>query len=142
MCALANFHLKVKLLWNFHRIYQDVQIYYLCPFPFHTFLFYFILFYFWVNDLNLCGRLHCIVIDYKYLLHGLVVDSNYHNWVLSEFSYKHSLSFCCVHVCIFFVLITISVGLLRKCRDIIHMISFGFLFSMFGIQASLYSCVG
>ena len=43
MCALANFHLKVKLLWNFHRIYQDVQIYYLCPFPFHIFLFFFFL---------------------------------------------------------------------------------------------------
>ena len=75
-------------------------------------------------------------------LHGLPMDFDYHNWVLSEFSYKHSLSFCCEHVCFFFVLIIILVGLLRKCRGIIHMISFGFLFSMFGIQASLYSCLG
>ena len=41
MCGLANFHLKFRLLWNFHRIYQDVQIYYLCPFPFCIFLFFF-----------------------------------------------------------------------------------------------------
>ena len=41
MCGLANFHLKVRLLWSFHRIYQDVQIYYLCPFPFRIFLFFF-----------------------------------------------------------------------------------------------------
>ena len=117
MCALANFHLKVRLLWNFHRIYQDVQIYYLCPFPFpisHFFIFLF----FCVNDLNLCSRLHCIVIDYKYFLHRLPVDSDYHNWVLSKFSYKHSLSFCII-MCmfVFFVLIIILVWLIRKCRD-------------------------
>ena len=41
MCGLANFHLKFRLLWNFHRIYQDVQIYYLCPFPCCIFLFFF-----------------------------------------------------------------------------------------------------
>ena len=64
MCAIANFHLKVRLLWNFHRIYQDVQLYYLFPFPFHTLWFFF--FFLGVNDLNLCSRLHCTVVDYKY----------------------------------------------------------------------------
>jgi len=74
--------------------------------------------YFWVNDLNLCSRLHCIVIDYKYFLHELPMNSDYHNWVLSKFSYKHSLSFCII-MCmfVFFVLIIILVWLLRKCRD-------------------------
>ena len=74
--------------------------------------------FFWVNDLNLCSRLHCIVIDYKYFLHGPPVNSDYHNWVLSKFSYKHSLSFCII-MCmfVFFVLIIILVWLLRKCRD-------------------------
>ncbi|KAL4599028.1 hypothetical protein ACB092_11G097000 [Castanea dentata] len=47
-------------------------------------------------------ELHRIVIDYKYFLHGLPVDSDYHNWVLSEFSYKHSFFlYHYVHVCIF-----------------------------------------
>ena len=55
-----------------------------------------------MNDLNLCSRLHCIVIDYKYFLHGLPVDSDYHNWILSEFSYKHSFFlYHHVHVRIF-----------------------------------------
>ena len=98
--------------------------------PISHFLF-FVLF-FWVNDLNLSSRLHCTVVDYKYLLHGLPVDSDYHNWVLYDYH--------CVQVCIFFFKI-IFVWILRKCRDIIHMISFGFLFSMFAIQASLYSCL-
>ena len=100
-------------------------------------------FFFLVNDLNLSRRLHCTIVDYKYFLHELPVDSDYHNWVLSEFSYKHSISFCII-MCmfVFFVLIIILVWLIRKCRDIIHMISFGFLFSMFVIQASLYSCLG
>jgi len=66
--------------------------------PSHFAFFYFS--FFWVNDLNLCSRLHCIVIDYKYFLHGLPVNSDYHNWVLSEFSYKHSLSFCII-MCMF-----------------------------------------
>ena len=97
---------------------------------------------FWVNDLDLCSRLHCTVVDYQYLLHGMPVDSDSPNWVLFEFSYKHS--FFCIIVCMFviFFLIIILVWLLRKCRDIIHLISFGFLFSMFGIQSSLYSCLG
>ena len=112
MCALANFHLKVRLLWNFHRIYQNVQIYYLCPFPFHIFLFSF--FFFCMNDFNLCSKLHCIVIDYKYFLHGLPVDSDYHNWVLSKFSYKHSLSFC-IMICMFvFFCFNNNFGLVNK----------------------------
>ena len=41
MCGLPNFLLKVRLLWNFLRIYQYVQIYYLSPFPFRIFLFLF-----------------------------------------------------------------------------------------------------
>ena len=75
-------------------------------------------FFFLVNDLNLYSRLHCIIIDYKYFLHGLPVDSDYLNWVLSKFSYKHSLSFCII-MCmfVFFVLIIILVWLLRKFRD-------------------------
>ena len=45
---------------------------------------YFALFFFFlVNDLNLSRRLHCTIVDYKYFLHELPVDSDYHNWVLS-----------------------------------------------------------
>ena len=59
MCALANFHFKsdyFEIFIGFIRMFKFI-IYV----PSHFALFYFI-FYFWVNDLNLCSRLHCIAL--------------------------------------------------------------------------------
>ena len=79
----------------------------------------------------------CNVVDYKYSLHGLPMDSDEYLHVLYEVSFKPSLFLC--H-CNFF-LIMISVWLLRKCSNRIDIV-LG-LFSLVGIWASsLYSCLG
>ena len=67
-----------------------------------------------------------------------------YQWILmSTFAYYmrfllNLLSFCAITI----FLIMISVWLLRKCSNRIHMV-LGFLFSLLGIWASsLYSCLG
>ena len=99
MCALANFNLKVRLLWNFYRIYLDVQVYYLCPFPFHTFCFcfciFFCIFFGWMILIYLANCIALLLttsIFYMGCQWTLIITIGYY--------LKNTLSFCII-VCKF-----------------------------------------
>ena len=99
MCAIANFHLKVRLLWNFHRIYQDVQLYYLFPFPFHTLWFFFFFFWVWMILIYVADCI-ALLLTTSIFLHELLVDFDYHNWVLwysSPYGIHHYVHFLFHH---------------------------------------------
>ena len=79
----------------------------------------------------------CNVVDYKYSLHGLPVDSDEYLHVFYEVSFKLSLFLC--H-CNFF---NNDFCLVTKKVQQQNTYSFRFLFSLVGIWASsLYSCLG
>ena len=116
---------------------QDVQIYDLCPFPFLSLSFQ-IKFSWGMILICIADCLQpCNVVDYKYSLHGLPVDSDEYFRVLYEVSFN-LLSFCAI--AIFF---NNDFYLVTKKVQQQNTYSFRFLFSLVGIWASsLYSCLG